>query len=216
MNNLIDLNRHTIAITSICFKNRKLALLSSQARLRNIRIETGKLIEKYFFDICDNLSINLLVECGAHDAAISVKFCSKDNDRQAIGFEANPFVVARFGPYIKNENIKYLNIGLAEHPGTLTLNIPSHSPKSWTPQSSFARNLEFDKFDTVNVPVDNLDNLILKYNSELGTTCAAIWIDVEGFGWEVLNGAKSLLSSNLYKVIFIEVQDIAMCFLRNL
>lgn len=207
MNSFINLNQHTVAVTSICFQNRKLALLSKQARLRNIRIETGHLIEKYFFDICDNLSINLLVECGAHDATISVKFCAKNSDRHAISFEANPYVVARFEPNIKNEKIKYLNIGLAEHPGILKLNIPSHSPKSWTPQSSFSRNLEFDKFDTVDVEVNNLDYLTSKYDPQLHTTSAAIWIDVEGFGWEVLNGAKNILSSSLYKVIFIEVQD---------
>ncbi len=207
MNSLINLNQHTIAVTGVCFKNRRIALLSKQARLRNIRIETGKLIEKYFFDVCDILSINSLVECGAHDAAISVKFCAKGSDRHALSFEANPYVVARFGPDIKNAHIKYLNIGLAEHPGILKLKIPSHSPKSWTPQSSFARNLEFDKFETVDVVVENLDNLTSEYNSQLETTSAAIWIDVEGFGWEVLNGAKKILSSNLYKVIFIEVQD---------
>ena len=210
MNRFTQLNQQTIVSTSIAFQNRKLALLSKNARLRNIRIKTGIIIENFFFSVCEKLSIYALVECGAHDGSISVKFCGDNTEKYAISFEANPFVVERFSSTIINKNIQYLNFGLAKTPGILQLNIPSHSPKSWTPQSSFNRNLTFNEFSQIDVKVDTLDNLISQYFFKPISVNKAIWIDVEGFGWEVLNGATNLLSSQMYPIIFMEVQDQAV------
>ena len=208
MESFLNLNQQTMLATAVSFNKRKYSLLTKEARLRNLRIETGKLIEKYFFQVCQELNLNLLIECGAHDGSISIKFCNENVKNHAISFEANPHVVQRFAPSIKSDRIQYLNKGLAREPGLLELRIPSHTAKSWTPQASFDKSLEFDEFEKVKVEVDSLDNLLSELNGPMrNDTSAALWIDGEGFGWEVLNGAKKILATQVYKVIFIEVQD---------
>jgi FkbM family methyltransferase len=187
----------------VAYRNKKFALLSPEGRLKQLRIQTNFLSENLFFDLCAELEIRLLLECGAHDAIISTKFVNVAG-RFAVAFEANPYVYARFQTSIKSDVIDYVNLGLASKPGTLQLNIPTHQPRSWSMQSSFNKTFEFSAFETVAVKVDNLDNLVM---SKVAMTPSAIWIDVEGYGYSVLNGASEILASGNCKLIFIEVQD---------
>lgn len=124
--------------------------------------------------------------------------------RSAIAFEANPYVYARIQTSIKSGLVEYVNLGLASKPGALQLNIPTHQPRSWSMQSSFNKTFEFSNFETVAVKVDNLDNRVL---SKVAMTPSAIWIDVEGYGYSVLEGASKILGNRNCKLIFIEVQD---------
>lgn len=208
MENFINLSRQSALAAGIASSNQKYSLISKQARLRLIRIKSGHLIEKYFYLLCNKLSINLLIECGAHDASTSVKFCGSNKNRKAIAFEANPHVVNRFNSEIRNSRIQYLNIGLASAPGKLKLHIPKDAPGSWTPQASFDKNLGFETSANVDIEVNTLDNLIPQFTHHhklLEPT--ALWIDVEGFAWEVLQGAQNILSSHFCKFIFLEVSD---------
>ena len=203
----LRLNEQAISSFSIAYTRRTPTLLTKEQRFKELRVKTGVLIEKYFFDLCEILNSQLLLECGAHDAATSKKFVGLSENRKAIAFEANPFVFERFQSTIKNDSIRYVNIGLADTLGELTLNIPAHTPKSWSMQSSFDNNPKFSNFLQVKVNVDLLDNLVL---NEISQNSTAMWIDVEGFGFSVLTGATKILSAKACKVIFIEVQDSAI------
>lgn len=199
----LRINQQACESLGIAFRNRKLAFLTERGRLKQLRIQTGFLIEEYFFNLCTVLKVNLLIECGAHDATTSMKF-TKTQGRSALAFEANPYVYERFKSNINPRLIEYVNIGLASQPGSLQLNIPSHTPKSWSMQSSFSKTIEFSDFEQVTVNVDSLDNLASR---KIEVTSTALWIDVEGFGYSVLEGASEILRNKNCKLIFIEVQD---------
>jgi FkbM family methyltransferase len=203
-----NLSRITSLAAGIASRNQRFSVMSQQARLRAIRIKSGHLIEGYFYELCKNLKINSLIECGAHDAATSIKFCNFDENNKAIAFEANPYVFGRFNSQINNRNIQYLNLGVGKAVGKLKLNIPVHSPGSWTPQASFDVNIEIDMAEDVEIEVTTLDVMCAELEAgNESQSATAIWIDVEGFAWEVLNGAKQTLSSTQCKLLYIEVSD---------
>lgn len=203
-----NLSRITSLAAGIANRNQSLSIMSQQARLRAIRIKSGHLIEGYFYELCKHLKINSLIECGAHDAATSIKFCSFDQNNKAIAFEANPYVFKRFNSQIKTRNIQYLNLGVGKAVEKLKLNIPIHSPRSWTAQASFDVNLEIEMAEGVEIEVTTLDIMCSDFIAgNESQSATAIWIDVEGFAWEVLNGAEQTLSSTRCKLIYIEVSD---------
>ena len=95
MNNFNSLNRDTMIAAGICFSNRKLALLTKQARWRQIRIETGKLIDNFILKSYEQLSIELLIQCGANKPTSALDFCRINPVNNAICFEANPYVAQK-------------------------------------------------------------------------------------------------------------------------
>lgn len=212
MNNFLNLNRDTMIATGICHDNRRLALLTKQARWRQIRIETGKLIESFTTQIYRKLSLELLIQCGANEPSSAINFCNLNSNNRAICIEANPYIASKYVANNKNKNISYLNIGLGSEPGNLNFYIPEDHPKDWTLQGTFTPTKQLKYQKPFEIQVDTLDNLIPKNlgvddlrSSNFPNT--ALLIDVEGFSWEVLQGAKEILSLDKTKAIFIEVQD---------
>ncbi len=212
MSNFEILNRDAMLAAGICYSNRKLALLSKQARWRQVRIETGKLLETFAMQIYKRLSLELLIQCGANEPSSSVSFCQIRSGNRAICFEANPYIAQKYMTDYENSNIKYLNVGLGSQPESLNFYIPENHPKDWTLQGTFAPSKQLKYYEPFEIEINSLDNLlpsILNLNDLQGSEFpkSALLIDVEGFSWEVLQGAKKILELHSTKVIFIEVQD---------
>ena len=212
MSSFISLNRDTMIATGICYGNRKFALLTKQARWRQIRIETGKLIESFVTDVYKKLSIELLIQCGANEPSSAINFCNINPNNRAICFEANPYIANKYMANDKNQNVKYLNIGLGSEPGVLKFYIPKNHPKEWTLQGTFSPTKQLNYQEPFEIEINTLDNLIpksleFKNFKSKNFPNTALLIDVEGFSWKVLQGAKKILELNTTKVIFIEVQD---------
>jgi FkbM family methyltransferase len=212
MNNFNSLNRDTMIAAGVCFSNRKFALLTKQARWREIRIESGKLIENFILKAYEQLSIELLVQCGANEPTSALDFCNINPRNNAICFEANPYVAQKFTNQTLNNNLKYINMGLGSEPDKLKFFIPEGHPKEWSLQGSFSPAKHLDYSESFEVPIDALDNLLpplLNIDSvcldKLAAT--ALLIDVEGFSWNVLQGSKKILGLKSTKIIFIELQD---------
>ena len=143
-----------------------------------------------FFDLAKNC--HTLIECGAHGAEASVRF-----DGAAIAIEANPITFKE--KTAKAPHIKRLNIALDDHEGSADFHFFSGKPMPGN-ASLFERN---DKKTTrkITVPVTTLDKI-----SENIPEGIALWIDVEGKGYEVLNGGKETLKKT--NVLIIEVEQI--------
>lgn len=212
MSNFEILNRDAMLAAGICYSNRKLALLSKQARWRQVRIETGKLLETFAMQVYKRLSLELLIQCGANEPSSAVSFCQIRSGNRAICFEANPYIAQKYMTHYENSNIKYLNVGLGSRPGSLNFYIPENHPKDWTLQGTFAPSKQLKYHEPFEIKINSLDNLlpsILNLNDLQGSEFpkSALLIDVEGFSWEVLQGAKKILELDSTKVIFVEVQD---------
>ena len=96
MSNFEILNRDAMLAAGICYSNRKLALLSKQARWRQVRIETGKLLETFAMQVYKRLSLELLIQCGANEPSSAVSFCQIRSGNRAICFEANPYIAQKY------------------------------------------------------------------------------------------------------------------------
>jgi FkbM family methyltransferase len=213
MNDFINLSRASMVATGICFNNRRFALLTSKARWRQIRIETGKLIDLFMFEVMERLNIELFLQCGANEPSTAISFCSINEKNKAICFEANPDVAQRFQSNAMYSNLQYINIGLGSAPGDIDFHIPVGNRRDLSLQGTFSPAKHLDYTNPIKVRIDTLDNLLLTpyQNSESLSTSpklTALLIDVEGYSWNVLQGAHQLLALPTTKVIFIEVQDI--------
>jgi FkbM family methyltransferase len=211
MNNFNSLNRDTMIAAGVCFSNRRLAFLTEQARWRQIRIETGKLIDGFILKAYQKLSIELLIQCGANKPTEALDFCEINPVNKAICFEANPYVAQKYTNALP-ENINYINVGLGSGPGELIFHIPVGNQKELSLQGSFSPAKHLNYHESFEVQVDTLDNLLpplldidLASLDNLANT--ALLIDVEGFSWNVLQGSKKILGLESTKIIFIEVQN---------
>ena len=212
VNNFAALNHKTNTAAEICYSNSRLSLLSQQAKWRQIRKATGKLIDEFIIEAYKKLFIDLLVQCGANEPTSALQFCGIKPSNEAICFEANPYVAEKFNNIPLSSNVKYFNLGLGHELGKLNFYIPKNHPKAWTLQGTFTPAKHLEYLEPIKVPVDKLDNLLppiisinqIKFNR---FPAISLLIDVEGFSWNLLQGSKNILRLDSIKLIFIEVQN---------
>jgi FkbM family methyltransferase len=178
-------------------------LLSESSRHYLLQEATGVLMEDLFFDLAGKLGVIQIIECGAHDAATSIRFITKDG-RRALAIEANPYVWEEHKDKFANSKIEYRSIGISNLVTTLDMNIPKHHNNNSSLEASLGRRKDFGSYRTVKIQVDKLDNVANAFIAG-GSTC--LWIDVEGFGGKVIEGAREILEHPNTKLIYIEVQD---------
>lgn len=183
-------------------RNRR-PLLSRSSKDYLLQFGTGMLMEELFFELAKKVECLQIIECGAHDAITSDKFV-KANSGKALAIEANPFVYAKYEHRYMNSHVDYRSIGLAKAPAILEMNIPSHHTNESSLEGSLKKRDDFKSYRTIEINVDTLDNVSGNFADSIPT---CLWIDVEGLGGEVLEGAHRVLSSPNLKLIYIEVQD---------
>lgn len=185
------------------FSRRRFSLLSESSRHYLLQEATGFLMESLFFDLTSKLGIIQIIECGAHDAAISFRFASEEGTR-ALAIEANPYVHEKYRGMFANSRIDYRSMGVSNSKTTLEMNIPKHHSNDTSLEGSLHKRKDFNSYRTVEIQVDRLDNIAKEF-IEGGLTC--VWIDVEGLGGKVIDGASQLLQNTNTRLIYIEVQD---------
>jgi FkbM family methyltransferase len=167
------------------------------------RRKNNKNLVDAFFLILDKLNINQFVEVGAHKAEASRRFVLS-GDRKAVAIEANPYTFERYTKKAKSNKIEVLNVGIGNENKKLNLVIPTNRGSLTPLNSSFLKRKTYvDSIDKL-IEMKKLDSLDLGFRSNRNT---ALWIDVEGFGYEVLAGASNFLKF-YSEVIFIEVETI--------
>lgn len=185
------------------FSKRRLALLSKKSRHYVLQAATGMLMEDLFFNLSSKLEVDQIIECGAHDAATSKRFSSREGTR-ALALEANPFVYEKYREEFVNSRIDYRSTGVSSSRTTLEMNIPKHHSNETSLEGSLHKRKDFESYRTVEIQVDKLDNIARDFIKG-GLTC--LWIDVEGLGGQVLAGASELLQHTNTRLIYIEVQE---------
>ncbi|MEH6592447.1 MAG: FkbM family methyltransferase [Halioglobus sp.] len=161
--------------------------------------QSSIVLDEFFFTALSTLNVDYLLECGAHEASASSRFCSMG--KQAIAIEANPLTFRSKTSAAAAHGVQVLNVGLGSSKGELEFFIPI--------QNEMAGNATFQPKETEAyvkqlVEVDTIDNVAHKYSFDQGFV--ALWIDVEGFSREVLKGATKLLEKENCVILKVEVE----------
>ena len=162
-----------------------------------------------FFEICGREDIPVLIECGAHEAAASVRFIRGGTGRRAIALEANPHTYAALTVKAAELGIETLQAAVGARPGEGVLNIPSSGTGGGlvTVDASLRVHRKWaaknKSIHTVPVDIVTVDR-VAKDRVTVGPI--ALWVDVEGFATEVLEGAEGLLREQRIAVALVEVE----------
>lgn len=172
----------------------------ARERSRNARFyrrNSARIVDNLFFKLSRVLKVRTLLECGAHEATASRRFLEGGGNR-SIAIEANPEIfkiqTAKSAAY----GVEILNIGLADKPGHMTFNIPE---KNLAAASFLSKG---KASDTCKIETTTIDLLI---ESQAITGRLALWVDVEGFSYQVLSGATETLEASDTCVLVVEMED---------
>jgi len=166
---------------------------------------TAERLADLFLEACRQTAVQTLIECGAHGAETSVRFVGGGPQRTAIALEANPFTFKKKTEHVASEKLITLNEGVGAEVGTLVLRIPEKNGTKFrsSTMSSFLDKADGRPTTSVDVAVTTVDHVVERFGA-VGPI--ALWIDVEGYGDQVLSGAEKALRSAV-AVVLIEVTN---------
>ena len=160
-------------------------------------------LDQKFFELAKQKNIDLFLELGAYDASTSVKIKEMIPSCDVHAYEANIENFEKFNSGLSDINYHYNAIsnynGESEffiqrkHRGVKINKDKSNSIR----QRSDAR-YEYDKVVVNTYKIDSLDYV--------DHTNIALWVDVEGCGYEVLSGANNTLDN--VSLMKVEVETI--------
>jgi len=202
----LTLQQAYVQFYSRSLEKSKFSLLNADRKEFLIRNKYGKVTIELFFKLARTLGTSNLLECGANDASVSIRFINEVQGRSAVAYEANPFVFERYR--LNNDfiaGLTYLQVGISDKKGYLDFHIPKVTDKSYSIFGSFQKlSNYYSDYETLKVKLDSLDNLH-RFPNKLGQT--AMWVDVEGEAFKLFGGSKKVLRSGSVQLIYVEVQE---------
>lgn len=182
----------------------KSELFNSCNNRRGVRKKSGDLLEHYYCKLVSALSIPITIEIGAHEATFSKNIKCTRPSTECYAYEANPFVYEKFEKSLKEAGIDYRNLAISNTDGFVNLEIPiSRRSKAINKDNPIASILKRDqpgfKYDTVSVTSAKINSLFKNKSKN-----KAIWVDVEGAQYEVLQSMSEQWPT--IQLIYIEVE----------
>lgn len=174
------------------------ALFPKQSRIA-FRARSAAILDRCFFDLLRALEVQNFVECGAHDASASVTFMQHGS--RALAIEANPLTYQERTKRAEAHGVTTLNIGLGATQGALDFYIPTDNPLAGNATFRPKRGKDYRK---ESVPVETLNHLQERY--ALNEAPCALWMDLEGLAFEVLQGGDQLLAHPNCRALKVEVE----------
>lgn len=190
--------------------------LAQQASLYNIthncgRRQSAERVERFFHHMLGLLPVNQALEVGAHEATFS-RTAKKDLGEKitARAFEANPLVFSHFllDGEMRASGVEYVHSAIGDRDGSWPFRIYASTRGREEPPDSRRHSCLLrtdspgDKYYDVTVPMARLDTLCAQDAPE---SLYALWIDAEGFGLQVLEGAGNVLEKTA--AIYIELES---------
>lgn len=168
-------------------------------------MQSAKILEKYFFEICSKFEIKQFIECGAHDAYASRRIARAMPEIKVIAYEANPYVYNNFISLVTMEGVNYINRAISNKLGQSFLFLKEKDTKSWSSEGFLSDFYDesLHNLDKLRVFTSTLDHEML---TEIEAMPTAIWIDVEGSNSVLLEGAEQFIKSGSILAIYIETQ----------
>jgi FkbM family methyltransferase len=138
-------------------------------------------------------------EIGCFSAEFSKRLL-KEFDCDITAFEANPHNYKKFKESIEAAGINFIHSAISNTNKPLSFKI--QNGRETEGNNSILNRIKSPRkgYTDVSVKCSKLDEY------DTGITSAGLWIDAEGVGYEVLEGAQSILEKTKY--VFIEVEEI--------
>jgi len=161
-------------------------------------------LDQKFYSLISDTKPDLFLEIGSFNAQTSCKVKKLVPECRVIAYEANPYNYDMFKDTLPS-NIEFNNLAISDYVGKTTFYVQLTNngrimPKTKKNNSILERTESNVHYEHVTVSVDKIDHMFSnEYNN------IAMWIDVEGVGYEVLVGAKSILEKT--SLIKIEVES---------
>jgi FkbM family methyltransferase len=146
-------------------------------------------------------------ELGAFDAAFSRQLRGSMRKTVYHAFEANPYNYEQFNEAVRKDGVKYHHLALGPEDGETTFNIGRRlSDRVLEPvagsNSVLTKSGDRD-YEEVTVKMVTLDSFAAEH--QLTGRPSAVWVDTEGFAYQVLLGMRQTLKSS--SCVFVEVED---------
>lgn len=167
---------------------------------RLMRMKSAAILDHAFFELLSGLRIDSVMECGAHEASASVRFLQRGG-RFALAVEANPKVYELRTLKATQHGVKVVNVGVSSEAGELDFHIPATAPMAGS--SSFLEKKNREGKPS-RVKVTTIDALMAEH---FDTQHFGMWIDVEGYAFQVLSGGRQTLAQAPCKILKIELED---------
>jgi len=183
--------------------SRKKGILDNLFRrrsLKNFRKQSALLLDDFFFTALSILNVEYFLECGAHEAQASSRFCSIG--KNAIAIEANPVTFNVKTVSAMSAGVEVLNFGLGASTGELEFYVLEEDLVAGNATFQPKANEIYKKQI---VKVDTIDNIVQERAIEHNPI--GLWVDVEGFSRAVLQGANQLLKTENCMILKIEVES---------
>ena len=152
-----------------------------------------------FYNRVIKFDVSCFCEVGAYEASASIFVSNKLSKCEIFAFEANPYNYEKFKHLFGN----YIHKAVSDEVGLVDFYLQKNHAKDIGNNSLLKRQgaLSDNYYNKVQVPCDTLDNLVYNKNRRY-----ALWIDVEGKGYEVLKKASKVLKNT--DCILIEVESL--------
>jgi FkbM family methyltransferase len=171
-------------------------------RLLLLNKKSAQIADQFFFECIKILKIKQFIEAGAREAYASKKLAL--TGIEAIAIEANPLTFNMIT--LPNSNqIKCINCGVGAFKDEVNFYIPVNDLMAGN--ATFQPN-EFDNYIIKKIKVEKIDDII--NNNNFGHKLCALWIDVEGYQKQVLEGAQKILSNQNLLIIKIELEEVEL------
>ena len=171
--------------------------------------------EIFFQMLVKFLKPALICDIGTLDASHSVLLRHISKFARILAFEANPYNFKRIldKGIAAAENIEVFHKAVTSEPGSLIFHVQQYKDRNdqdWMAGTSSIRqrSVEVGTTETTHVDAVRLDEFLIELDPQIMSKSIALWIDVEGAGYEVLEGISSIASSVLFIQIEVETEEI--------
>ena len=155
----------------------------------------------------------LICDIGTMDASHSILLRKISSSARIIAFEANPYnyqdIINKGIP--ESYNIEIIHKAVTNNSGQLVFQVQKYSNSSedsWKAGTSsiLQRNQNVGDTEEVEVESTRLDDFLTK--TQNSSSSIALWIDVEGAGYEVLEGIKAVAKDITFLQIEVETKEV--------
>jgi len=154
-------------------------------------------IVKLFYKKTIECAPTQFIEVGCYEGSASKYISTELPDCKVTAYEANPVNYKHFYDDFTSYNIKYINKAISNFDGATTFHLLNSLKTNI--KSSLSKRIKNRKTTPVKVTCGTLNTLHFKKNHTY-----SMWIDAEGHGYEVLEGASNLLANTKYILIEVE------------
>lgn len=171
--------------------------------------------EIFFQLLVRYLNPEIICDIGTLDASHSILLRHISKNSRIIAFEANPEnynnIIEKNIP--ERENIEVYHKAVSNNTGVLVFHVQKYSDEKeqrWMAGTSSIRqrNTNVGQTEAVNVDAVRLDQFLDKLEPKISSNHIALWIDVEGAGYEVLEGIQDIASRVLFIQVEVETEEI--------